>query len=123
VKKFLNACVVKDGLVQTVCQKHAKAVLTVNVPMANVYVTKVSWVRNVTKRVVLITVTSTEHAILMIKVTESVNVQLVITAKLVKRKIAQIVAPAMVYAKQQNVLVLRDIPAKTAVSVVAQLMT
>jgi len=123
VKKFPNVCVVKDGLVLIVCQKHVKAVLTVNASMANVYATKVSWARNATRLVVLTTVTNTEHVILMIKVTESVNALLDITVKLAKRKTAQIVALVMVYAKQQNVHVLKDTLAKTVANVVAQQMT
>jgi hypothetical protein len=114
---------VKDGLVPIVCQKHVKAVLTVTVSMANVYATKVSWARNATRLVALTIVTNTEHAILMIKVTESVNALLDITVKLAKRKIAQIVALVMVYAKQQNVHVLKDTPAKTVANAAAQRMT
>lgn len=120
VKKSRNVCAVKDGLVLIACRKRAKDVSTENAWKASAYAIKASWERNATKPAVLTTATTMEPATLTTKVMVSVNAPWVTMVRHAKRKIVQMDALGMVFAKQLNVLARKVTLAKIVVNVAAQ---
>lgn len=121
VKKFRNVFAVKDGPVPIACRKHAKDVLTENAWRASACAIKDLLERNATKLAVLTTATTMEPATLTTKVMVSANVPWDTMVKHAKRKIVQMDALGMVFAKQLNALAQKVTLAKIVVNVAAQL--
>ena len=120
VKKSRNVFAAKDGPVPIACRKHAKDVSTENAWRASVCAIKDLLERNATKPAVLTTATTMEPATLTTKVMVSANVPWDTMVKHAKRKIVQMDALGMVFAKQLNVLARKVTLAKIVVNVAAQ---
>merc|ERR1712196_168846 len=110
VKKSRNVFAAKDGPVPIACRKHAKDVSTENAWRASVCAIKDLLERNATKPAVLTTATTMVPA----------NVPWDTMVKHAKRKIVQMDALGMVFAKQLNVLARKVTLAKIVVNVAAQ---